>query len=400
MPAASQDMLANRKATMTIKTITAPPVIAHVAADTSAEGISTPVRQAKRNGASTPITDRAAGQGITAGSSRSVAATRATPRTLASPTNRMPRTSNPSPSTSHSIPAPPANQRVNGIPRPSGTSRASAKPAMQPLGRGVATRALDNAYNASHDIVIAAINDIRHDDPNRSVDALKVIQELLANEPDSFLDNVQTLCDALMDTIEWAFSPPQNLLDPRYFRLVKHLIQTFSGFSSDHDLMGRLKYDDIYCVISGFSLRLVQADQLGGDVSELAKFMNLILIQIFSTPNRTVVFTAMFRLLYQLITDFTTNNVLPETEVAAHADLVLKCLWKRCKILDDDLRNGRLKPGPLFAVLEEFMQGIPPTEFRHRAAKGIALGDMPLRTVKTIIQRMIGEQSQYLGGFG
>ncbi len=279
--------------------------------------------------------------------------------------------------------------------RPSEVYGAITKPSMQPLTRGLATRPLSNGHtNGHHDRVTAAINDIRHDHPNRSVDALKHLQVLLADEPDSFLDNVQTITDALVDEMERAFTPPDNLLDPRCFRLVKHLIQTFSGFSENQNLMRRLSYSDIYSMLFGLSLRLVQADRMGGTISELVKFMNMILVQLLATPDRLLVFTVMFRLFLSLSKDFFVDRVQPETEVAAHADLVLKCLWKRCKILDDDLRSGRLKPGPMMAVIEEFLQAVGPAEYRRRAAKGVALGDMPLRTVKTIIQRIISECRQ------
>ena len=262
---------------------------------------------------------------------------------------------------------------------------------MQPLHRGFASAQPSTNGHDQGDNVISAINDIRHDDPDRSVEALKVMQNLLANEPDSFIDNVQTLADALLDEMDRAFTPNENLLDPRFFRLVKHLIQTFSGFSSNQDLMRRLSYDDVYTLLSGMSLRLVQADRMGGSIQELAKFINMILVQTLSTPDRLLVFKAMFRLFLSLSKDFSTRQVSPESESVAHADLVLKCLWKRCKILDDDLRSGRVKPGPLLSVLEEFMQGVSPSEYRRRASEGVALGDMPLRTVKTIIQRILGE---------
>ena len=57
-----------------------------------------------------------------------------------------------------------------------------------------------------------------------------------------------------------------------------------------------------------------------------------------------------------------------------------------------------MKPGPLLAVLEEFMQGVGPSEYRRRKMEGIALGDMPLRTVKTIIQRILSEPIRLSGG--
>jgi len=244
---------------------------------------------------------------------------------------------------------------------------------------------------STQDPIIALINGIRHDDPNRSVDSMKHIQVELETSPERFLDSAQTLSDALLDALDRAFSPPENLKNMATFRLVKHIIQTFNGFASNQDLIRRLSYDDIYAVIHGLSLHLVQADRMGGLSQELVQFINMILITVLATPDRYLVFKAMFELLLNLTKDFTERLVRSDDEVASHADLVIKCLWKRCKILDDDFMSGRLSPGALLGILEDFIRAVPPAEYRKREKLGVALGDMPLRTVKTIIQKVIGE---------
>lgn len=277
---------------------------------------------------------------------------------------------------------------------------ASARPtALQPLGRPPAARNSANS-RSSAPTVIEAINDIRHDDLDRCVDALKTIQSMLNANPDAFVDNVETLADTLMDEMEFSFTPPENLNNPRFFRVVKHLIQSFSGLSSNQTLMRHMSYEQLYAVLNCLSLRLVQADKMGGTIQELSRFINLVLVQCLSTPDRLLVFQVMFRLLLDLTHDFSLSQPSPESERAAHADLVIKCLWKRCKILEDDFRSGRLKPGSILAVLEEFLQGVGPKEYRKRAQQGIALGDMPLRTVKTIIQRLLGENNSFLNIWG
>lgn len=256
-----------------------------------------------------------------------------------------------------------------------------------PLGRPQAKATNGHPF----DPVTAAINDLHHDDPERSVDALKQIQVMLNDTPHFFEDSVQTLTDALLDELDRAFSPPEQMRRPEYFRLVKHLIQSFSGIACNHSLIRKLTFDDLYALLNGLSLRLVQADRLGGTCAELSKYINMIIIQSLSTPDRLLVFKVMFRLLYNLAKDFGLNKTDPEEEVAAHADLILKCLWKRCKVLDEDLKSGRLNAGKLLRVIEEFLEGIGPQEWRRREQEGVALGGMPLRTIKTVLQRMASE---------
>jgi cytoskeleton-associated protein 5 len=267
---------------------------------------------------------------------------------------------------------------------------------MQPLSsRGAALRPLGNGHRDSNELetenLNSLINDIGNENIERSVEALKAIQPMLEREPELFLNNIQTLVDVLLDELERAFLPPSNLHQGRYFRQVKHLIQTVSGITTSEDLMRRLNYDEIYSILSNLTLRLVQTDRLGGNPQELARYINMIVIQTLSTPDRLLVFKAMFSLFLNLSRDWSHTRPTQDSEVFAHADLVMKCLWKRCKILEDDFRNNRMEPGRLLGVLENFIKVVGPGGYRQRSVEGVALGDMPLRTVKSIIQRIVGE---------
>lgn len=400
MPSSSKDMLANRRATMaTGKTSGQGHTLAKTSIDLATQGDLSSPRITKRAGLSQPRTSQ-----IPSNSSSTENSPKPVSKAIPSPTIKLTRTTTDSPSQSRTIQPPSGLSRPSAVPasrlqRPSdvfggdnSNAEAPARPtALQPLGRPPAARHSASS-RSSGPSVIEAINDIRHDDLDRCVDALKTIQSMLNANPDSFVDNVETLADTLMDEMEFAFTPPENLNNPRFFRVVKHLIQSFSGLSSNQTLMRRMSYEQLYTVLNCFSFRLVQADRMGGTIQELSRFINLILVQCLSTPDRLLVFQVMFRLLLDLTHDFSVTQPSPESERAAHADLVIKCLWKRCKILEDDFRSGRLKPGPILAVLEEFLQDVGPKEYRKRAQQGIALGDMPLRTVKTIIQRLLGEK--------
>ncbi|WVN86161.1 uncharacterized protein L203_101322 [Cryptococcus depauperatus CBS 7841] len=409
MPSSSKDMLANRRATMAASKPGSQALltVAKASAETLAQAnVASPSRLRRPGGLPQPKARSVLGNAAE-NSPKPLS------RAILSPALKSPKPRTESPSQSRSLqqpsvlprgtatqPLPSKLQRPSDVfgsavpvptpvsaPIPQGPSRPTA---LQPLSRPSA-RTSNHGYGSSGSgpSVIEAINEIRQDDLEKCVDALKVIQSMLNANPDSFVDNIETLADTLMDEMEFIFSPPENLHNPRHFRVVKHLIQTFSGLSSNQDLMRRLKYAQLYAVINCLSLRLVQADKMGGTIQELSRFINLVLVQCLSTPERLLVFQVMFRLLLDLIHDFSTTRPDSESERAAHADLVIKCLWKRCKILEDDFRSDRLRPGPILAVLEEFMQGIGPKEYRKRAQMGIALGDMPLRTVKTIIQRLL-----------
>jgi cytoskeleton-associated protein 5 len=55
----------------------------------------------------------------------------------------------------------------------------------------------------------------------------------------------------------------------------------------------------------------------------------------------------------------------------------------------ENLEDGSLDPRILLLDIDRFLQAIPPAEWRRRASDGIPLSDMPLRTVKTILQQVV-----------
>lgn len=235
------------------------------------------------------------------------------------------------------------------------------------------------------------ITRIRQDDLDLAVDALKEIQDTISDSPEAVIPVIPSLLDTLVDEMERAYTPIDNLQDNNYFRLVKHLVQTMSSLAQSPILLKKISYDDMYSLFDCLTLHLVQSDHMGGHLRELSKFINLILIHILSQTDRFIIYKTMFRLLGVLSVDFETRNIRPHAQEQAQADLVLKCLWKRSKLLAEDFASGLLPMGPMLRIVEEFVDVTPPAAWRRRQAAGIALSDLPLRSVKTVIQKVVGE---------
>lgn len=102
-------------------------------------------------------------------------------------------------------------------------------------------------------------------------------------------------------------------------------------------------------------------------------------------------FSALFILLKRVTINFVDEGTLATSRQAKHAELILKCIWKRARSVEDDLGDNILDPIALLRIIEDFLQTLPPTEWRRRAQTNIPLGDMPLRTVKVIIQHVVSK---------
>lgn len=101
----------------------------------------------------------------------------------------------------------------------------------------------------------------------------------------------------------------------------------------------------------------------------------------------------LFALLLQIVKPFPANGTSSDSQEARVAELVLKCIWKLARNIPADLEKQILDPVELFPAIEHFLQSIPPNEWRARATNKVPCGDMPLRTIKVIIQHVVGMSS-------
>ncbi|KAG9113372.1 Microtubule-associated protein, microtubule dynamics during spindle orientation, partial [Ceratobasidium sp. 392] len=99
---------------------------------------------------------------------------------------------------------------------------------------------------------------------------------------------------------------------------------------------------------------------------------------------------ALVNLLLQLTKPFPASGTTADAREAKLAELVTKCIWKLAKEIPDDLKKGLVDPTKLLVVLETFLQTIPPQDWHQRSVNKVPCGDMPLRTIKVIIQHIVG----------
>ena len=99
---------------------------------------------------------------------------------------------------------------------------------------------------------------------------------------------------------------------------------------------------------------------------------------------------ALLFLLLKIVKPFPISRAQADSQEAKVAELVLKCIWKLARNIPADLEKGLLDPGEVFPAIEQSLQSIPPNDWRARSTNKIPCGDMPLRTIKVIIQHIVG----------
>ncbi|KAJ7449776.1 microtubule associated protein, partial [Mycena latifolia] len=255
-----------------------------------------------------------------------------------------------------------------------------------------------NIPEDSDDITIT-ISSILSSDPTRSVDALKKIQKILAVGPDvgpsspqyrELAEHTEGLIETITLQMAHVFDRPDDLVPEENFRLAKHLIQTLNTFCDHAFLAESLTVDILTSLLEELTLRLLETDDSTvKKVKDLSRFINMIVLRLFATGRRMSIFRALFALLLQIVKPFPGNGTAPDSKESKVAELVLKCVWKLARNIPQDLTEERLDPVELFPAIEHFLQSVPPNEWRARATNKVPCGDMPLRTIKVIIQHVV-----------
>ncbi|KAH9981072.1 armadillo-type protein [Lactifluus volemus] len=242
--------------------------------------------------------------------------------------------------------------------------------------------------------VSITISSIMSSDSDRSVDALKKVQKILQLGPDGgpsspqyrdLAEHTEGLLETVTLQMTHAFDKPEENI-----RLAKHLIQTLNAFCDNPLLAESLTVDILTALFEELALRLLQTDDSQDkEVKNLSRFINMIMLRLFSTGRRITVFRSLFALLLQIVRPFPANGTLADSQEAKVAELVLKCIWKLARNIPQDLTDLKLDPVELFPAIEHFLQTVPPNEWRARATNRVPCGDMPLRTVKVIVQHVV-----------
>ncbi|KAG0145811.1 hypothetical protein CROQUDRAFT_658187 [Cronartium quercuum f. sp. fusiforme G11] len=246
----------------------------------------------------------------------------------------------------------------------------------------------DSEHNSSND----PIAEILSSDDIRSTDALKAVQNDIANRPDSLIASADGLIDAIATQMRITFENLDAQTPPLTLRLCKHLMQTLSTFFDQTQLATAVSKDALISVLAQLTQRLQEtADNPVSDhITSLSKVLNMVLIRIFHNADRSACFGALFTVLK--LTTIDMREIEDEVELAhraKYAELVMKCLWKVSKTVKESLEDGTLDARILLSDIDEFLVSIPPAEWRRRANDNVPLADMPLRTVKTILQQVV-----------
>lgn len=237
-----------------------------------------------------------------------------------------------------------------------------------------------------------AINLVVSSNAEQSVLALKHVEAFIREEEPQLILHVDQLAIVLSKQMQRAFSPDSGEYGNE--RLKKHLLVVSTSlfdknrvWEDGRTLGSYLSRSALIPLLTVLLQQLIQSTSRTDDptAQNESKFLNVIVLRCFSACNLNLLYGACLQMLTEATEDLRElEGELLETR-SKFSELLVKCLWKIAKRLEDSLAQHQVEPQQLFADVESFLQAIAPSEWRQRAQDGVPLADLPLRTVKIIL---------------
>ncbi|CAO3632931.1 unnamed protein product [Cunninghamella echinulata] len=237
-------------------------------------------------------------------------------------------------------------------------------------------------------IVDYLIAQITSGDPQPSIDALKQLDKHLNTQPELILPDIEPLINAITLQVRFAYSN----VDPRSpitTRLCKHLVNALVLLFSNRDLAGAVSQEALHHLLQELAHRLLDQNMLTLESGpQLSKALNVAMVKVLENSQKNATFSALLTILGTCSAGLRPGDSSSSIETK-YTELIMKCLWKLAKTIQDNLRTGTLFPDQLLYEINKFFLVTPPNEWKRRTQENVPLGELPLRTVKTLLLELV-----------
>lgn len=243
-------------------------------------------------------------------------------------------------------------------------------------------------FASEEDVVDYLIAQITSGDPQPSIDALKNLDKYLQQNPKAVLPDIERLINAITLQVKLAYSSVDSR-QPATTRLCKHLVNALVLLFSNRELACAVPQEALHHLLQELAHRLLDQKMLNLESGpQLSKALNVAMVKVLENSSRNATFSALLSILGTCSAGLRPGDSATAKDTK-YTELVMKCLWKLAKTIQENLRNNFLNPDELLYEINRFFINTPPPEWKKRANENVPLGEMPLRTVKTLLLELV-----------
>ncbi|KAI8051432.1 armadillo-type protein [Syncephalis plumigaleata] len=163
-----------------------------------------------------------------------------------------------------------------------------------------------------------------------------------------------------------------------FIKLCKHLMNCLVQLFSKREIATEVTEDCLHQLLKELLLHGAQ----------LTRALNILMIRILDNTRRDIAFGALLSVLQSSSAMLRTVDNTQIGFQTKFAELVMKCIWKLTKTLQDSIRQQDINTPTLLFNVHKFYVALPPAEWKRRVAERVPLGDMPQKTIKTILHEV------------
>ncbi|RKP07487.1 hypothetical protein THASP1DRAFT_30693 [Thamnocephalis sphaerospora] len=232
-------------------------------------------------------------------------------------------------------------------------------------------------------------SEITSGDSHRSLSVLKQLEAYLVTDYSIVLPHVNDLVRAITLQVHLSFTAPDTE-SQTFVSLCKHLINCLVQLFSKREIAEKVAEDTLHQVLKELLFRLLDQDlQQWETGTQLTRALNMLMIRILDNTSRDAAFSALLSVLQSssaMLRSVDASRIGFQTKFT---ELVMKCIWKLTKTLQDSIKNSQLQTNQLLLNVHNFFVALPPAEWKRRVAERVPLADMPHKTVKTILHEVV-----------
>ncbi|KXS18928.1 ARM repeat-containing protein [Gonapodya prolifera JEL478] len=228
--------------------------------------------------------------------------------------------------------------------------------------------------------------------PDKSLNALKKLEEIVQTSPEVILPSISQIVNAITLQMRLAFNDQDT-------KLCRYVISSLLHMTQRPELARAVAMDSLEALFREVLSRIVEQTALHSEQGKpLVKALNMVMVRILDNGDINESFRVLLsyldsssQVLFALVQARDESRIPSQHKLV---ELIMKCLWKLTKQLRAMVESNSIQVNKLLYDINTFFISTPPSEWKNRANNKFPHGDMPLRTVKTILSelaRALGE---------
>lgn len=270
-----------------------------------------------------------------------------------------------------------------------------ARPATPPEPRvSMASSSHPHGYSA-----VSMIALVRSPDPVQCHQALQKIDVLLHSGSTALVTHANDVVMSAVHQMRAVFDGDNKALYGCMTLLKKIIVLLITLFQNAH-YSEAVSRERIRNTMDELLLLLSREEALRemADGPSVVKLANVLVLRILANCEKGALFSALIGMLASGSQTSSVDGLGGRSGRAAfqlrHTELVMKSLWKMTRGLSNDDLCNALFVKDLLLDVHLFFQTVPPYEWKRRAAAQLPLGDLPLKTIKAVLHRVVEVQGE------